>query len=341
MVDRQPLHAGRVHLEPVNGQQNTFDMTLADGATEQGTPLNKATFLKDATAALYGLSNTAVPDDVFAWLGRYAEHYWKRRSVTQSVSSSDITEVIYINSPPTVRTIYWSKNLNPDKTLYNPNNISVVPGIDGAQALASLAPCYITGTRTYEGTTYELPAGTTYGSSGATVVGESSGSIYLPRTAPVKAKTVTSVAISCGEWEIVSSTNRSAYPDSGIVDGYEYQYIGVPFDNLTKDHVKIETGSYVGTGTYGASNPNSLTFGFVPKFVFVIREGNSSFTRGDGWAIMQEGMTSFSTMRSADNANQDLQRLSWNNKTVSWYSNSYAYAQLNNAGTTYRYLAIG
>ena len=28
---------------------------------------------------------------------------------------------------------------------------------------------------------------------------------------------------------------------------------------------RIETGSYVGTGTYGASNPNTLTFGFVPK----------------------------------------------------------------------------
>lgn len=34
------------------------------GISQQGTPLNKDTLLKDATAALYGLTNTAVPDDV-------------------------------------------------------------------------------------------------------------------------------------------------------------------------------------------------------------------------------------------------------------------------------------
>ena len=32
---------------------------------------------------------------------------------------------------------------------------------------------------------------------------------------------------------------------------------------------KIQTGSYIGTGTYGASNPCSLTFDFVPKIVYI------------------------------------------------------------------------
>lgn len=31
------------------------------------------------------------------------------------------------------------------------------------------------------------------------------------------------------------------------------------------DYAKIQTGSYTGTGTYGSSNPNSLTFNFVPQ----------------------------------------------------------------------------
>lgn len=34
------------------------------GISQQGTPLNKDTLLKDATAALFGLSASAVPDDV-------------------------------------------------------------------------------------------------------------------------------------------------------------------------------------------------------------------------------------------------------------------------------------
>ena len=43
---------------------------------------------------------------------------------------------------------------------------------------------------------------------------------------------------------------------------------------------KIEVGSYVGTGTYGASNPNSITCSFAPKLVFITSKnvgGLSSF----------------------------------------------------------------
>ena len=33
--------------------------------------------------------------------------------------------------------------------------------------------------------------------------------------------------------------------------------------------VKIASGSYVGTGTYGVNNPTRITFDFTPKFVCV------------------------------------------------------------------------
>ena len=36
-----------------------------------------------------------------------------------------------------------------------------------------------------------------------------------------------------------------------------------------RGYAKIQTGSYVGTGTYGADNPCSLTFAFRPEFVMV------------------------------------------------------------------------
>lgn len=50
MQDRIPLHPGRVRLTPVAGQENTYDMTLADEPQTEGTPLNKATLLTDSTA---------------------------------------------------------------------------------------------------------------------------------------------------------------------------------------------------------------------------------------------------------------------------------------------------
>ena len=70
MQDRVPLYPGRVVLTPVSGQANTYDMTRADQPTQEGTPLNKSTSLKDATAALYGFGDTSVPDDVLAALGQ-------------------------------------------------------------------------------------------------------------------------------------------------------------------------------------------------------------------------------------------------------------------------------
>lgn len=68
MQDRVSLHPGRVKLVPVAGQENTYDMVRADSPTQEGTPLNKDSLLKDATAALFGLGADAVPDDAFASL---------------------------------------------------------------------------------------------------------------------------------------------------------------------------------------------------------------------------------------------------------------------------------
>lgn len=65
MQDRVPLYPGRVTLTPVAGQANTYDMVRADQPTQEGTPINKATLLKDVTASILGLPNTAVPDDAF------------------------------------------------------------------------------------------------------------------------------------------------------------------------------------------------------------------------------------------------------------------------------------
>ena len=66
MQDRVPLYPGRVTLTPVSGQANTYDLTRADQPTQEGTPLNKASLLKDATAARLGLGTSAVPDDILA-----------------------------------------------------------------------------------------------------------------------------------------------------------------------------------------------------------------------------------------------------------------------------------
>ncbi len=68
MKDRVSLYLERVKLEPVAGQANTYDLTCADQPAQEGTPLNKASLLSDATAALMGLDAAATPDGAFAAL---------------------------------------------------------------------------------------------------------------------------------------------------------------------------------------------------------------------------------------------------------------------------------
>lgn len=65
MRDRIPVNPGRVLITPEGGSAAFYaTMVRADNPTQEGTPLNKATLLTDATAALFGLGADAVPDDV-------------------------------------------------------------------------------------------------------------------------------------------------------------------------------------------------------------------------------------------------------------------------------------
>lgn len=66
MQDRVSIYPGRVKLTPVSGRADTYDMERADSPTQEGTPLNKASFLKDTTAELYGKDASAVPDEIFS-----------------------------------------------------------------------------------------------------------------------------------------------------------------------------------------------------------------------------------------------------------------------------------
>lgn len=71
MQDRVPEKPGRVLVTPEDGSTAYYaTLTRADKPTQEGDPLNKSTFLQDDTAALFGKDSTAVPNDIFAEIGR-------------------------------------------------------------------------------------------------------------------------------------------------------------------------------------------------------------------------------------------------------------------------------
>lgn len=113
---------------------------------------------------------------------------------------------------------------------------------------------------------------------------------------------------------------------------------------------RIETGSYVGTGTYGSSNPCSLTFGFEPKLVFITGwSGRSSDNR---YQLTMQNPAACA-VSFADSSQQGTNNLTWTANGVEWYcsygssgtttgtTRADAEGQMNQSDVTYYYVAIG
>ena len=113
---------------------------------------------------------------------------------------------------------------------------------------------------------------------------------------------------------------------------------------------KIQTGTYVGTGTYGSSNPCSLTFDFEPEFVMVFRY-NSNIS--PFYAHDASTSTRTDCMIWLNKSNCEMNESSTNiisfdesTNTLSWYiekPGNYVEAlmQLNLSGETFKYIAVG
>lgn len=132
----------------------------------------------------------------------------------------------------------------------------------------------------------------------------------------------------------VNSPDPNAYPPAES-DGYTYTALG-----QLGAKTQIATGSYVGTGTYGSSNPNSLTFGFVPKFV-VIKKKNAKFGYYGQLGVYLDGGT---TLLDISGNSESGCNASVSGNTLSWYSTKYNSQQFNDSthdGGYYSYIAIG
>lgn len=125
---------------------------------------------------------------------------------------------------------------------------------------------------------------------------------------------------------------------------------------ISSGGAKIQTGSYVGTGTYGSDNPCSLTFDKPPKFIIVFPTNgyNMQSTSGDSSVYPKKGFVWIQEMESQVfyPTNREWASVSYTvtGNVFSWhiYSTSASLsseyqqiAQQNKEGTTYCYLAIG
>ena len=86
-------------------------------------------------------------------------------------------------------------------------------------------------------------------------------------------------------------------------------------------NARVTWGSYTGAGTYGASNQNSLEFGFCPGAGLA-----PTLTAASGGSMGAE----YTALRPT-----------WGDSGVSWYSEKSVACQLNETGITYFYVVIG
>ena len=151
--------------------------------------------------------------------------------------------------------------------------------------------------------------------------------------------------VSTGVSSYINSADRSAYPDSGENGGYEWEYLGVPFENAVTAPM-VSAGTYTGTGTYGETNPSSLSFPFAPKCLIIA--GNDGYL-----GVFPNLTTSYTTYTTHTVNGSDhmigYTRVRVNGTTVERYaagspapeSTWMPRFQANASGMVYHYIAIG
>ena len=93
----------------------------------------------------------------------------------------------------------------------------------------------------------------------------------------------------------------------------------------TKGNCRIERYTYVGTGTYGKSAPNSMTFVERPLLMVLLSTTEHMIFHKDSADIMRNQGYNF--------------YVNWSDNTFSWYSESDA-RQFNISGRTYIMIAF-
>ena len=119
---------------------------------------------------------------------------------------------------------------------------------------------------------------------------------------------------------------------------------GKTLDQVMGFPCQIFTGSYVGTGTTGESNPNRLTLPFTPKAIFISGWNGSSSTTihySSPWVYGSEvGAVQLYNSASGWGVN----KLAWEDNTITWYliaGSAVGDYQLNVNGWLYYYVAFG
>ena len=110
---------------------------------------------------------------------------------------------------------------------------------------------------------------------------------------------------------------------------------GRTLEEITAFPCQVYAGSYVGTGTYGASNPTTLSFPFEPKMVIIAA---NAYQGGITHPLIRPDTVGYVTIAASIYSTMVV---SWADNGLSFYDTASAIRQFNNSGTTYYFIALG
>lgn len=312
-------------------------------------------------------------NDIFNYLGKYCQYWWKKyfegQVIEYSENKSHIEQDTLIFNFASDNTydipsdfiIKHSKNI-----IINENGVSLkdaqtttitfsksdYPWIDECVSsiqkfLNDNKPCYCS---FLDNKVYYLPSNSTVNSYNPQTIDvkytdgdyTKSYDIYLQYTKftsgytpnPAELVSYTTNTYNKTEIQYVNSTNQSQYPDGKKIDNWLYTYLGIPLENIV-EKTQFACGTYVGTGASGSSSPNALQFSFSPKIIFIIGDNQNA-----GFGIYNGSIYSLYDTSG-------LSETTWNNKSISWFTkDSYSNnvrpkIQFNVSGRNYYYLVLG
>lgn len=184
--------------------------------------------ISDDTKAMYGLATTAVPNDAFAFLGKYAQYWWARRvNKTTKTTSSNYSYYIVDEDkdPDKMVAVYYASSYTENSgkfVLTSPNSTTI--SYNAASTASQLKGKYCITGASSGSQMYQVP-------SSASVQTEEQGETVVRYSVWFNGCTYYYISQQLGDWEYLQSSNRNAYPDSGISGDYEYKYLGIPLEN--------------------------------------------------------------------------------------------------------------
>ena len=150
------------------------------------------------------------------------------------------------------------------------------------------------------------------------------------------AKTIAEAVRTPGIWGGNLGLALSKLANAVLYDPETGGFNGIGGADATIPMVSIETGSYLGTGTYGQSNPNTINFSLNPQMVVIID------TTTFAVSVIMVNPCTVATKSNTSSSGMDL-HVTWGANSVSWYSDNSPSAnkQINVSNNRYYYIAIG